>query len=90
MHDCAIFDNSHKCSAAVEQVIRLPTDKSHIDNENDMTFCDVTDDASGICKSKQNYACGTNSSKTSVNQCSNSLCYRHCVDCDNFFVNSNS
>ena len=31
----------------------------------------------------------TNSSKAGVNQRNNSLHYRNCVDCNNFFVNSN-
>ena len=40
-------------------------------------------------KSKQNYARVTNSFKTGVNQCNNSLRYKNSVDCDSFFVNSN-
>ena len=89
VHHCAIFDNNHECNAAAEKLIRLPTDKSHADNENDVTFYDVTDNSSGNCKSNQNYASVTNSCKTGVNQCNNSLGYRNCVDCDKFFVNSN-
>ena len=81
VHDCAIFDNSHECNAAAEQLIRMPTDKSHADNENDVTFCNVIDNL-------KNYTRVTNSSKTGVNQCNNSLRYRNRVDCDNFFVNS--
>ena len=69
MHHCAIFDNNHECNAAAEKLIRPPTDKSHADNENDVTFYDVTDNCSKNCKSKQNYASVTNSCKTGVNQC---------------------
>ena len=83
VHDCPIFDNSHKGNAAAEQLNTLPADKSHIDNENDVTFCDVADNGSAICKSKQNYARAPNSS--SATQCSNNLRYRNWVDCDNFF-----
>ena len=36
-------------NAAAEKLIRLPTDKSHADNENDETFYDVTDNSSGNC-----------------------------------------
>ena len=54
-----------------------------------MTFYDVTDNSSGNCKLNQNYASVTNSCKAGVNQCNNSLGYRNCVDCDQFFVNSN-
>ena len=89
MHHCAIFDNNHECNAAAEKLIRLPTNKSHADNENDVTFYDVTDNSSGNCKSNQNYAPVTNSCKTGVNQCNNSLGYRNCVDCNKLFVNSN-
>ena len=52
VHHCAIFDNNHKCNAAAEKLIRLPTDKSHADNENGVTFCDVIDNGTAICKSK--------------------------------------
>ena len=85
VHHCAIFDNNHECNAAAEKLITLPTDKSHADNENDVTFYDVTDNSSGNCKSSQHYASVTNSCKTGVNQCNNSLGYRNCVDCDKFF-----
>ena len=88
-HHCAVFGNKPECNAAAEKLIRLPTDKSHADNENNVTFYDVTDNSSGNCKSNQNYALVTNSCKTGVNQCNNSLGYRNCVDCDKFFVNSN-
>ena len=89
VHHCAIFDNNHECNAAAEKLIRLPTDKSHADKENDVTFYHVTDNSSGNCKSNQNYASVTSSCKTGVNQCNNSLGYRNCVDCDKFFVNNN-
>ena len=49
---CAIFDKSHERNAAAKQLIRLPTDKSHADNENDVTFCDVTNNGCEICISK--------------------------------------
>ena len=84
MHICTIFDNSPECNAAAEQLIRLPTDKSHTDNENDVTFCDGTDNGCAILKSKQNYVRVNNSSKTGVNQCKNSLRCRNRTDCDDF------
>ena len=43
VHHCAIFDNNHEYNAAAEKLIRLPTDKSHADNENDVIFYDVTE-----------------------------------------------
>ena len=88
-HKYAIFDNSHVCNAAIEHLIRLPTDKCHTDNENHVTFYDAIGDGSAICKSQQNYARVTNSCETDVNQCNNSLRYRNCVDCKNFFVTNN-
>ena len=89
VHHRAIFDYNNECNAATEKLIILSTGKSHADNENDVTFYDVTDNSSGNCKSKQNYASVTNSCKTGVNQCNNSLRCRNCADCDKFFVNSN-
>ena len=38
VQDCAIFDSSHKCNVAAEQLMKLPTDKFHTDSENDMIF----------------------------------------------------
>ena len=48
VHDCAIFDNNHECNAAAEQLIILPTDRPHADNENDVTFYDITGNGSAI------------------------------------------
>ena len=55
VRDCAIFYNSHECNATAEKFIRLSTDKSHTDNENDVTFCDVTHNGSAICKIKTKF-----------------------------------
>ena len=85
VHHRAIFDYNNECNATTEKLIKLSTGKSHADNENDVTFFDVTDNSSGNCKSKQNYASVTNSCKTGVNQCNNSLRCRNCADCDKFF-----
>ena len=49
VHHCTIFDNNHECHTAVEKLIRLPTDKSHADNKNDVTIYDVADNGSGNC-----------------------------------------
>ena len=46
VHHCAIFDNNHEFNAAAEKLIRSPIDKSHADNENDVTLHDVTDNSS--------------------------------------------
>ena len=90
VHNCAIVDNSHEYNVAAGRLSKLPTDYSHTDIENDATFCDVSDDDSAICKLKQNYARVANSSKAGVEQCSNSLRYRNCVDWDNSFEYSDS
>ena len=86
---CAIFDNSYECNGVAKPFsamqllstfisrLRLPTEKFHVDNENDVTLCDVTDNGSAIWKSKQNYVHVTNSSKAGVKQCNNSLRYRN-------------
>ena len=54
-HNVTIFDYSHECNAAAKQLIKLPTDNSNTDYKNGMTFCNVANNGSEICKSKQNY-----------------------------------
>ena len=65
---CMIVQSFTTAISAVQQLSSLPTDKFHTNNENNVTFCDATDNGKAICNSKRNYAPVTNSSKAGVIQ----------------------